>query len=335
MSDVLAEILTENEADAELVGAWIEEWTESQRLKEALRREPVVVPPFDADRLKAAAGAYDREIRVGQVRILSKTLTADSDEIPYVAVVEEWEPGNWLIVPFSPYSYPATPHEMVAGCGNAGLRVLQTWNGRTVPTALLERGYCIGRLSDQMVENARALFRNAFSGKALPESFDVLRGAEILMEADPRRDYQRETLERFRPLSTAVHAMNRWAAWAQDRTQEQMRETFVAPSFGRLDYALAAGVKETDRTETYAVKSTELSVTYSPEDGTVTFVFYDKDDRADAAYDGYGLFGVGMSWLGVFVNGCLSNVPVEAVREGFKIVAPDGTPIVIEKKGRL
>lgn len=333
MSNVLAEILTENEADAELVGAWIDEWMESRRLKDALRREPADEFPFDADRLRAAAGEYDREIWAGQVRILSKTLTNEPEEIPYVAVVEEWEPGNWLIVPFSPYSYPATPLEMVSGCGNAGLRVLQAWNGRTVPTALLERGYCIGRLSDEMVEKVRALFRRAFSGKALPESFDVLRGAEILMEEDPRRDYQRETLDRFRPLSTAVHAMALWSAWARDRTQDQVRESFITPSFGRPDYAVAAASEETDRTDTYAVKTAELSVTYSPEDGTVTFVFYDRDDRPDTSYDGYGLFGAGMNWLGVFCGGCIS-VSAEPVRDGFKIVAPDGTPIKvdIEKK---
>ena len=198
--NVFASLLSAKPEDAGMIAAWM---ADREAEKDVMDME-VVTCRYDATRLNEIRGDYDGNISVGDVRILSKQFTSEPDIIPYVAVLEEWEKGVWLIVPFSHYATPATPGEMSTGIDMHGLRVLQAWNGRTVQTSILKKSFLFDRLSDKVREDALALFRHEMGGVSLPKSFSAKRGIPIVNEADPRREYISESIERLQPLAEAV-----------------------------------------------------------------------------------------------------------------------------------
>ena len=327
-------LFTETPADAKLFDTWLDERESEREINElAADDEPATV---NGARLAATCGSYDPKIEPGQIRILSKRYTNEPEAIPYVAVLEEWESGNWLVAPFSPYRTPATPGEMTTNINLCGLGVIQAWNARTVQTEVLSKSFLFGQLDEKVRSEAAALFRNQLASTKLPDDFSALRGPAIIMEADPRYDYQAEAIARLQPLSAAVHAQER----LKTIDFASIRPTFASkigslgeiwrPRYGEADYALAAADRELPQTEVFTVKETELSVTYSPEDQKTTFTFYDRDDEPDSAYDGYGLVGAG-EFLGTFRNGTL-RVPSARVKDWYQIVDREGREVVLAKK---
>lgn len=144
-------------------------------------------------------------IKQGQIRILRAKDVVNPDHIPYVLVLEEWDPDVWLIAPFSPYSVPVTPYEMATGEKTLGLEVIQAWNSRTVPGVLLENSYVAGEMPAKIVEWGRALFRYSLTRKPLPADFAAERGFPIRHKEDPRRRYQDESVEQFEPLAARIY----------------------------------------------------------------------------------------------------------------------------------
>ena len=329
-----ATLFTETPAEARLFDAWLDE-REGEREVRAMKdgeSESVVI---DETKLALACGGYDKGVAPGQIRILSKRFTEDPLIVPYVVVLEEWEDEMWLVAPFSQYATPATPGEMSSGINLLGQKVIQAWNARTVQESLIEMSFLYGELDESVVREAAELFRNQLASTKLPEGFSALRGPAVVMDADPRRDYIAETIARLRPLSTAVHAMERMRAAVDFAFDDEARKEKEAgsvwqPFYGREDYALAAGEKERQRSEVFKVEETELSVTYSPEDGITIFTFYGRDDEPDGRYDGYGLIGGG-KFLGTFRNGTIS-VPSESVKDWYQVVDCSGQEVVLVRK---
>ena len=330
-----ASLLAENADDAGLIDAWLDE--RSADLERRLENLPddITSTGLDEKRLAESKGSYDDKIEIGQIRILSKRFAKDDNAIPYIVVLEKWQDDMWLVAPFSHYSYPATPGEMTTGIRNVGLRVIQAWNARTIQTELLTKSFVFGQLEEAVVREAAALFRNQLASTKLPEDFSALRGPAIIMDADPRHEYIAETIARLRPLSTVVHAMERMRtavdfAFDEEARREKDNGSVWQPFYGREDYALAAGEKECQRTEVFKVEETELSVTYSPEDGITIFTFYGRDDEPDGRYNGYGLLGGG-KFLGTFRNGTIS-VLSESVKDWYQVVDCSGQEVVLVRK---
>lgn len=149
----------------------------------------------------------DIPIQPGQIRILSGKFVNFLFPPPYVVVLEEWRAGVWLVAPFSPVSVPADPHEMVWPGGMAFQEVVQCWNARTVSDDLLIHSYGGEQSMDaESLEDAKALFRNAMSGKPLPEGFRAIRGSPIESSDDPRREYISHEMYRLQPLTEAEKA---------------------------------------------------------------------------------------------------------------------------------
>lgn len=197
-----ASLLSAQPSDADSIAAWMAE-RETEREVDLMNKEEV---RQDNERLATVADAYDTTIAQSQIRILSKCCTSNPDIIPYVAVIDKWDEGMWLIIPFSRYNTPATPGEMKTGMATRGLRVLQAWNGRTVQETLLKNSYLFGELPEKVCACALKLFRSQFTGANLPESFDVECGAPIEVVGDPRHEYLAEEIARLQPLSDAVMA---------------------------------------------------------------------------------------------------------------------------------
>lgn len=360
-----AMMLTDNGPDAELLDAWLAERIDSQA--DGGTPDALPVGAMDGTGLGEACLPYDATVTQGQVRILSKRFVADPQQVPYVAVIEQWEDDGWLVVPFSRYAYPATPGEMTTRIINCGLHVLQVWNARTVRTRLLEKSFLFGELDDRVRQNAADLFRHEISGKALPASFDALTGPSMTFAGDPRRDYLEESVAQLRPLSTAVKATERviaeiYGAMPMEKEEEirpvemvpepvkdassanvllvdftqvrakQAENTVVLPFFGEPEYARRlAAKKEVEVTQTFLVCKDELSLEYSPEDKMARLTFYDSEDRPNVAYDGYGILGAGFEFLGVFNDG-MATVPADSVKNWFQLVDPEGNAVALVKK---
>ena len=201
---VYASLLSANPAEADNIAAWL---AEREAEKDTMNDKDIVETKQDNERLAAACSPFDENIGAAQIRILSKQFTAEPDVIPYVAVLDKWEEGIWLIVPFSKYKTPATPGEMETGLSLRGLKVIQAWNGRTVQEDLLKKSYLFATLPEDVRQDALALFRNQFAGTPLPETFKAKRGSLIELEDDPRREYLEESVARLRPLAEAVIGM--------------------------------------------------------------------------------------------------------------------------------
>ena len=325
-----AALLTDTPNEARLLDEWLDERSAEHDAEKLQLPREVSGITVDRERLAAACEAYDGDIRPGQIRILSKRFTADPDVIPYVAVLERRDEGKWLVAPFSPYSVPATPGEMATGVDICGLRVVQAWNGQTVQEALLAKSFLFSSLGESVRVAALDLVRHETNGADLPADFSAQRGPTVILDADPRRDYQGETLARLRPLVTAVKAMERWRT--ESSNLQQGSETVLQPLWGaeKCGERLAAEEKEHQITENYLVCETELSLSYSPEERLAILTFYDKDDRPDAAYDGYGLLGADGEFLGAFRDGYI-RVSADCIREGFRIVDSEGSAVTIRK----
>lgn len=321
---------------------WMAERIQGQEAAEEIKNELRNFPKQDNARLSAAVDAYDSDIKEGQIRILSKRFTDDPDVVPYVVVLERWNEGMWLVAPFSQYGTPATPGEMMTGLDIHGLRVLQAWNARTVQPCLLEKSWLCREIGDALRKQALALFRHELGGKELPADFSAERGSSIIFEADPRCDYQAESIARLRPLSTAVKATERILNELEE-TEEATEQGKLKPGILRInftrpsvldtdDYALAAGDAEKQKTEDYSVGDDSLSVTHSAEEKVSIFTFYDQDDKPDVSYDGYGLLGEEVEFLGTFKDGTL-RVPTVCIKEGFQIVDSDGNAVKVTPRG--
>lgn len=198
--ETFASLLSAEPSDAKQVAAWMAE----REMEKKVAKMVVEEMGQDNERLSQAADEYDADIAKAQIRILSKQFTSNPDIVPYVAVVEKWDDGMWLVVPFSRYDTPATPGEMKSGMETRGLRVLQAWNGRTVQESLLRKSFLFGELPERSLTHVLALFRNQIAGIDLPESFDAERGTPIVEASDPRREYLAEEIVRLQPLSDAV-----------------------------------------------------------------------------------------------------------------------------------
>lgn len=198
-----ASLLTPQPSDVDIVASWLADRETEQRAK----KSKITTTKQDNELLSKVCGPYDPQIATGQIRILSKQYTADPDTIPYVAIVDEWSAGFWLVIPFSPYKTPAVPGEMATGMNMHGLNVLQAWNSRTAPDCLLQKSFQLDTtLSENVRRDALALFRHELGGIAVPNSFKAQRGAPIVVAADPRREYLKEEIRRLDPLTAAALA---------------------------------------------------------------------------------------------------------------------------------
>ena len=332
-TSLYASLLVDASDDVELLDAWLDERSADLEIGRSELPDAVACARQDNARLSRASGGYDKDIAPGQIRILSKRFTADPDVIPYVAVLEKWHEGMWLVAPFSQYSYPATPGEMTTGIRHLGLRVVQAWNARTMQETLLAKSYLFGELPDSVRKDGLSLFRHEMSGVALPADFHALRGGAIIMECDPRREYLAETIARLQPLSTAVKATERIHA-EMERLSQEAGSRFAGKigktKFTEAQPRLAAGTRR-PCTESYDVGGIALDLEFSPEADEVVMTFYGDDDEKYLGNDGYGVFGANNEFLGVFVNASIC-VPAESVGESCMLVDPNGEAVSISER---
>lgn len=356
-TSLLSRILTDDEKDAVLLDRWRAERAAEKALATAWENDAPRTPPatVDIERLAAAVDPYDSALEPGQIRILAPELTADPGNIPYVAVLESWEPGIWLVAPFSPYSTPATEGEMSTGLSPVGQRVLQCWNARTAAESVIARSRVAGTLPRGVLEDARALFRHAMSGAPLPESFSSVVGPPVLSEADPRREHFVESAVRYEPITAATRATEAALARAERLAElkvkiaerfaglketvgtiaDGLKDFVFVPAHGTPAAALAAGDKARETTETFRVPAfgVELDVKHAPEEGKVRFVVYGTDGERDTVkLEEFAVVAKDGSLVGTIEDGVLV-AEASTVADGFLLLDPGSLePVALEPK---
>ena len=72
-----------------------------------------------------ASASFDEDVQVAEIRLLDMTLMPSCSCPRYIAVVDEWDEGLLLVLPFAPYSVPAVTGEFVTGRDHFSLAVLE------------------------------------------------------------------------------------------------------------------------------------------------------------------------------------------------------------------
>jgi hypothetical protein len=149
--------------------------------------------------LKELISDYDNEIQVGQVRLLSPGIIPD--RMAHVLIMSELaseseENKTFIVVPFGPYTTPATRTELAVDTENNHLKVLQCWLARTVRQEQMKESWTIeSEFNADSMKQAKAVWRHATFGMGLPEELQEKVGAPIAHPKDPRILYQKEEME--------------------------------------------------------------------------------------------------------------------------------------------
>jgi len=161
--------------------------------------DPVSEPRF-GDVKPASPSPFDPEIKAGQIRLLSQP-----DELCYVLVLRNFiTDDSWLIVPFSPFPYPATDDEFfLGGQRTEYMDVLQYWNVRSYRTEILCDSWLVDTLNPQELDLCDKVWDSSVTGDALPDDMLSRTGLPIKDADDPRIAYKLENLEKFLDLDIA------------------------------------------------------------------------------------------------------------------------------------
>ena len=173
---------------------------------------------FEAVRISALHQSlhYD-PVRYGQVK-LGQIRLAPNSWVDYnchkvtpavFCVIQKWTNNLWLTVPFSPLEIPTHSGEMTSGIYDVScLRVLEVWNAKIVPAAMLEPTEVLTYVvPEDFALDARDLFRHLATGIPLLQTFKAKRGPTVnLWDAvfSFKGEYQNEERDKWKPLNQLV-----------------------------------------------------------------------------------------------------------------------------------
>lgn len=328
MNTRYADLFCTNSSDSLLLDAW---------LKERLADSPVEMNDSedmgeteDKQRLgDVAAKSYDADIAPGQIRILSYRFVKDHQKIPYVAVLDRWVGDYWLVAPFSPYSFPATPGEMVTGRSQMFTRVLQVWNARTLQASLLRYSFLGDSLDETVRQEALALFRHRLSGTSLPETFSALVGSPVLLDMDPRQEYLSEFADQYAPITQAVQEEEE-RLWFREKLMETCIRMQQAVRL--RDAAIAAAELPTAETLVYSLEGAELEVLCDPKTGEIEFSMWNETGDMSEVYDGACVVNDKREIIGILEKGRLRVSANSFPSGGFALVNSEAEEIPLVPK---
>ena len=183
-----------------------------------------VVGTEDAKRLSEAVSPFDTQLAIGQIRVMTSSVTTEPEHIPYVAILGRWTDSSWLVAPFSRFTIPAVRGEMLTGIDYDFHAVLQCWNAKIIPSILLQNSWICGQLPEQVRIDAYELFRHLATNTPLMDTFQSTVGPALTDPLDIRNNYMAEDKEQFRPLDNRIAMVNQIAAinWNAIKIPEQL-----------------------------------------------------------------------------------------------------------------
>ncbi len=187
---------------------WLQQWHLDRVLggPESPAAEPPTAPAaHECPEIKRRIAPFDLVGEpVGQIRLLGNNLLPGSPRPVYVALFHAWEADMVLLAPYSPFTEPAIPGELLTGRPGAALSVLCLWNTHAIHTRLLRESWFIDQLSQEEQQEAWAVFRQAAAGHPLPGPLAQRTGPPLVHPLDPRHQYQARELAILSPLAATI-----------------------------------------------------------------------------------------------------------------------------------
>jgi len=178
--------------------AWLDEWkieqsfqAQDSRVKKSLNQ------PTSQENRKAHSHIpadlvrpYDRQpLAVGQIRLLSPRALPDVDRPVYVAVLRKAKSNYCLVAPFSLFTVPAVPSELMTGREEPFLRVLSLWNCQTTTAEIVGTSWIFDDLGRQLLADAWAVYQRFTAKLPLPKRLTQRVGPPLSHPLDPRYEY--------------------------------------------------------------------------------------------------------------------------------------------------
>lgn len=168
---------------------WVSEWEIEKKLRAMSGFKPADKVPMGSPK-----GQPLEEVKIGEVRLMAPHLSPEGQRSLHVLVVANWTDDWKLIIPFSPFSTPATDKELRTKLEDPNFSVLQVWNARTMPSSVIAESWTAFNVEDELLDEAYAAFQCATFGAAIPLKLESRIGTPINQANDPRLEYQREEI---------------------------------------------------------------------------------------------------------------------------------------------
>ena len=290
---------------------------------------------------------------VGEVRLLAASLTPSVVEPVYILVLRDLSEGWKLVVPFSKFTVPAIPEELLlyrpeSGDPRAGgpTSVSCPWNAAAVPDSALKQSWLAGVCEEEVLVDVAELFDASQQSKLLPPRLaDRVGSAVSLLSGDPRHEYLAGEVsvlselvrEAFRvaggvgsPISPlllvriprkVIRGLN-----LDDAPASQVRLAAAAGEAAVSDWSARFTVHRSG-------SSLEMLCVIRSDGGTAVMHLYvlDSDGEPSVALDGTHMIGDHGGAVAV-VKDASAAVPAEAVHNGFGLRLPDGISLSILPK---
>jgi hypothetical protein len=323
-------------SDFRILGAWLAEWSDWLNLRNSLAALNGEADITDVDPLSSAASreALRNTVRpygapilpVGEVRLLSPFLTPGVDRPVNVAVLQE--AGEWrLIVPFGPFSVPATPDELLLedldGAAkdrfSGGLDVLQVREAVWVTRDQIQKSWSAGLLTAGTIEDAEAVLQVHFNGATLPEELHGRVGARLSRrKSDPRHAY----------LSGEANLLGGLGGLQPVWIQKSARmDKARALAFAADDSNASADTKVFRVPE----RGVDLKLLRGAGSDRVVISVFGADGELSTALDGCKIYGIHGSEVAV-ISDAAAAVSLEQLAGAFGLRTHDGKPLQVVRK---
>ena len=319
------------------LAAWLREWEISNNLKQADSSDGVVDGlPDEVIDAKSLVNVCEEPIQVGDIRILSSRLIGETDLPVYVAVISEWEDGDWLFAPYCEFSEPATTGELLTGRSDFGLRVLCLWNAHTISSNDLSFSFLEDSMNEEERKEAWAVFRSVSVGDDLPANLENRVGPPITHPKDPRISYQEECKALMAPVRDL------WdLPWIEfplleglDKEVKGSPIDFTEAREPQFEYALAAAEMPKANHQVFRLKGLPyfLIVQFVPESNEIFFSLED-DSGAVSELDGYQVSIKSGDNSKHCLEGGQLSLPIDGKTLEFLLIDREGVVVdLIEKK---
>jgi hypothetical protein len=213
---------------------WLGEWQAELHLRELDQLESLEPEPLRAAPLygEPQGGAV---LKLGGIQLMYPDSPGAWTRPVYLALLAESEPGSWLVAPFSRFSHPALPGELLLTRAELQLRVLCVWNNFHIRKSRLECGWMVDRLAPTDVEAANSLLAALRVGVEPPEALAARLGPGVASPRDPRWEYQREEMELVERLLPNEEAVRRAAIYPLRETALEYRDIAAERDAGDRD----------------------------------------------------------------------------------------------------
>jgi hypothetical protein len=147
-------------------------------------------------------------LRAGQIRLLSQPA-----QMIWVLLLRCWGNGTWLVLPFSPFPFPANDEELLLGGQRTEyLDVLQFWNMRSLHALFLRRSWLVDTFTEEELQSAETFFAAMISADEIPAQLLQRTALPITEVTDLRLDYKQKNLAKFAELDAADFIWNELCA---------------------------------------------------------------------------------------------------------------------------